>query len=142
MAQLTKALDDQLDELDLVMMRLTTVRLLMAAGKHHMIDRAVTEMEEAFAAFGRANDIVGEIVRTQGHTSLTEAIAAAGADEGPVLERQLARVRGLERDLRMALAATNAAAEAGLRQVTVDVSGDQPIVERTGAGHRFLTGSG
>ncbi len=140
MAQLTEVLDNQLDELDLVMLRLTTVRLLMAAGKHQMIDRSVAELEDAFGSFERSQAQLGEIIRLGGHESLAEAIAAAGDDHAPVLERQVSRVRALERDLRMAMAATNAAAEAGLREVTVDVSGDQPVVERSGPGHRFLTG--
>ncbi len=139
MSHLADALDNQLDELDLVLLRLTTVRLLMAAGKHHMVDRSLAELEAAFADFERSQSQVAHLVQTAGHANLADAIAAADRADVPLLERRAGRIKTLERDIRTAMAATSAAAAAGLREVTVDISGETPFVDRPGAGHRFLT---
>lgn len=138
MPKLNEALAAQIDDLDLVLLRLTTLRLLMAAGQHRMTTRALQELEEAFVVFDTSQATIAEILTVEGRASLDDAIGAAGSVEGPALQRLAARSHARQRDARVALSSTGAAAALALRSTTVDLS--DPSRDLPQAKHGFLTG--
>ena len=87
MHALDDALDREIDQLDTVLLRLTTLRLLMAAGKHHMVDRAVRDLEGSMALFEDAEAGARSALTSHGFESITEASEAAEAAARLRLER-------------------------------------------------------
>lgn len=111
MYQLDEALDREINELETVLLRLTTLRLLMAAGKHRLVDRAAAELEAAMDSFEHAEEALVDVLDGAGFDSLETAVAARDVDGRPVLEQRAGLLRSLHRDVRVALATTGAAAE-------------------------------
>ena len=139
MHQLNDALDSEIQELDTVLLRLTTLRLLMAAGKHQMVERSVVELDDAMSAFEVSEREAVDLLRAHGYETLSEAAGERPPAERGPMEGRAARLKALHREVRVALATTGAAAERALRSATDHLDGaPQPtlVTHR----HPFLTG--
>jgi len=140
MQQLDHALDREIHEMDTVLLRLTTLRLLMATGQHQMVELAVSELDSSMEAFRQVEGEVMGSLADDGFRTLTEA-AAGQTDQAGGTEARIETLRSRHRDLRVALASTGAAAERSVRMAADDLSGllrvDAPANNR----HPFLTPS-
>lgn len=139
MYQLDEALDRQIRELDTVLLRLTTLRLLMATGKHRMVDRAAEELEDSMSSFEAAEEDAFGLLQAAGFSTLEDAAASRAADERPALERRASRLRSLHRDVRVALASTGAAAERSVRLAAQQLGGPTVPMPRMQASNPFFT---
>ncbi|MFV2040278.1 MAG: hypothetical protein ACC660_08540 [Acidimicrobiales bacterium] len=140
MQQFNDALDVEIHELDTVLLRLTTLRLLMATGKHGLVDRAVDELGQSMEAFEAAERRAIGALDDCGFQTIDEAAAAQEVDVRVGLERRAATLRARHRDVRVALATTGAAAERSLRQAAQHISGDVAARPLAHNRHPFLTG--
>lgn len=142
MHRLDHALENEIAELDTVLLRLTTLRLLMAAGRHRMIDRAVAELEDAFGEFEAAERRTRDSLDESGLETIDEAADRSG-DEllRARLQDQRAQLRTLHRDVRVALSSTGAAASRSLKLATDQLGIAPPVASTRRAGaNRFYTG--
>lgn len=140
MHQLDEALDREIDTLDTVFLRLTTMRLLLAAGKDRLIDRAAAELETAMEAFEAAEEHVVSILADAGHQTLSDAAVASEPAERARLERCTSILHGLHREVRVALSTTGAAAERSLHTALLQLdTGSEGSAPRVRANNPFLT---
>ncbi len=114
MSELDDALDHEIRELETVLLRLTTLRLLMASGKHGLVDRAAAELEGAMAGYEAAERVTRERLARDGVESLRE-VADRCPEAAPELERRAGALHAIARDVRVAMATTAAAAERSLQ---------------------------
>ncbi len=131
MIQLDDALDREIHELETVLLRLTTVRLLMAAGKHGLVERAAIELERAMDGYESAERATAERLAAAGVASLVE-LADRDPDVAHDIERRAGQLRAIGRDVQVALATTATVADRSLdlaRQHLPDA--DLPTVAST-----------
>ena len=137
MLALDEALDREIEELDSVLLRLTTLRLLMAAGKHEMVDRAISELEGSMACFEAAESAALTSLSEKGHSDLSSATSTLAPEERAKVERRAAKLRRLHRDVRVAMASTGAAAERAIRSAALQFEGLELVPQRRN--NPFLT---
>ena len=138
MHRLDDALANEQRELDTVLLRLTTLRLLLASGKHRMVDQAIEELEAAMVAFEAAEAHSLAVLREAGHATVSEATVDADDETQVGLERRCAELRALHREVRVAMASTASATERSLRRAaTVIDLADDVTPRRTDT--RFFT---
>jgi hypothetical protein len=140
MHQFIPVLDEQIDTVELLLLRLTTVRLLMASGQHQLVARGLEDVETAFAHFDVTLTAGTDLLRATGHDSLQDAIAGCDGDLAAELEQRGSRLRALERDLHVLISSTANAAQAGLEAgAMIDLSAGRARVEPATT-RGFLTG--
>ncbi len=137
MLALDEALDREIEELDSVLLRLTTLRLLMAAGKHEMVDRAIQELEASMACFEAAESVALSTLSAGGYADISAATSVLAPEDRARLERRAATLRRLHRDVRVAMASTGAAAERAIRSAAQQFQGSDLIPQRRN--NPFLT---
>ncbi len=137
MQQLDHALDGEILEIDMALLRLTTLRVLMAGGNHQLVDLAVTELSAAMQAMEQAGGEITIRLADAGYDTLDEAIADNGHESG--LRTRTATARSLHRELRVALATTEAAAEQSIRLAAEGLGELAPISPAASNRHPFLS---
>lgn len=139
MQQFNDAIDAEIHELDTALMRLTTLRLLMATGKHALVDRAVDELGQSMEAFDTAEQRAVGALEDSGFKTVDEAAEAQEVDLRVALERRAATLRERHRDVRVALATTGAAAERSLLQAAEHLPGASVASRPARNQHPFIT---
>lgn len=140
MHQFIPVLDEQIDTVELLLLRLTTVRLLMASGQHDLVARGIDDVETAFAHFDVSLAAGTDLLDATGHDSLADVIAGSDGDIAAELERRSSRLRTLERDLRVLISSTANAARAGIEAgAMIDLS-HGPARGEPATTRGFLTG--
>lgn len=139
-AALEAAIDREVEALDLVLLRLSTLRLLMAAGRHRMVPTALSDLEVSFDAFEQVADQCRRTLLQAGHATFEDAIEARAEDRRLVLIARVAALRTGHRDLRGAVSATAGSARTALRQTAAADPDGALALPLVSAGHPFLTG--
>jgi hypothetical protein len=116
MDRLDEALATEQRELDTVLLRLTTLRLLLATGKHRLVDRAISELQQAMTDFERAESASVDVLQSEGHETVSEAVTNIDEAARMGLTRRASQLRALHREVRVAMASTATATERALRQ--------------------------
>jgi len=138
MQQLEYELDREIHEMDTVLLRLTTLRLLMAAGQHQLVDLAVSELDHSMRAFQQVEGEVMGSLADAGYRTLAEA-AAGQPDQGGGTQARMEILRSRHSELRVALASTGAAAERSVRMAADDLAGMVQVEAPANNRHPFLT---
>jgi len=140
MHQLNKALESETQELDTILLRLTVIRLLLAAGRPHMTSKGLEDLDVAVEAFDRAHAGVDAFLRENGHPTVEEAALGLDIDGRALAHRQLANLRTLHREVRVALSSTGTAAKRSLDNAIEHVPELRPTTPVSERHHRFMTG--
>lgn len=138
MNRLDDALAKEQQELDTVLLRLTTLRLLLATGKHRLVDRAIAELQDAMVDFEAAEQHSVAVLHDGGHQTVADAAAALDDIDRDGLIRRSSDLRALHREVRVALASTATATERSLRQ-SVAALGLETKLGRARKSHPFFT---
>jgi hypothetical protein len=117
MNTLADSLRHELQGLETVLHRLTTLRLMMATGAQRSIERAATELDEALVALGAAETARVEALRGQGFTAVTDAIAASDEPLRSDLALTRTRLARTHQEVLGAAQATSTMASRSLGQV-------------------------
>lgn len=115
MDRLDEALAREQRELDTVLLRLTTLRVLLASGKHRLVDRALEDLQDAMAGFEAAEAQSVAVLHSDGHETVSDAAEGLDDDHRDAVARRTAELRALHREVRIALASTATATERALR---------------------------
>ncbi len=140
MQQLTEVLDHEISTLDTVLLRVTTLRLLLAAGKHEMVLQSLEELDDSVAGFEEAARRSQQALLDAGFSSFLEAKAALDVRERVDIDRRLAAATGRRRDVRVALAATGGIAERAIKNAQEHLPGATAPENGTHRRHPFMTG--
>jgi hypothetical protein len=138
MNRLDDALAKEQQELDTVLLRLTTLRLLLATGKHRLVDAAIAELQEAMADFEAAEQESVAVLHDCGHDTVADAAAELDDIARDGLVRRSSDLRALHREVRVALASTATATERSLRQ-SVSTLGLDTKLGQARKSHPFFT---
>lgn len=117
MNALAASLRHELQGLETVLHRLTTLRLMMATGTQRSIERAATELDEALAALGAAESARIEALRRHGFAAVTDAISASDEPLRSDLALTRTRLARTHQEVLGAAQATSTMASRSLGQV-------------------------
>jgi hypothetical protein len=117
MNALADSLRHELQGLETVLHRLTTLRVMMATGTQRSIERAATELDEALAALGLAETARIEALRHGGFAAVSDAIAASDEPLRSDLTLTRTRLERTQQEVRGAALATSTLASRSLSRV-------------------------
>ncbi len=117
MNALADSLRHELQGLETVLHRLTTLRLMMATGAQRSIERAAAELDDALSALGSAEIARVEALRSLGFGAVTEAIDASDEPIRSALALTRTRLARTHQEVLGAAQATSTMASQSLGQV-------------------------
>ena len=117
MNPLADSLRRELQGLETVLHRLTTLRLMMATGTQRSIERAASELDEALVVLGVAESTRVEALRHHGFAAVADAIAASEEPLRSDLTLTRTRLERTRREVRGAALATSTPASRSLSMV-------------------------
>jgi hypothetical protein len=117
MNTLAEALRTELQDLEILLHRLTTLRLVLATGTQRSIERAAVELDEALWALGDAESARTEALRRSGHTSMVAAIAECEEPVRSDLTLTRSRLERTHNEVLGAATATSAMASRSLAHI-------------------------
>jgi hypothetical protein len=123
MNTLADSLRHELQGLETVLHRLTTLRLMMATGTQRSIERAVTELDDALVALGAAETARTEALRGHGFAAVSDAIAASEEPLRSDLALTRTRLARTHQEVLGAAQATSTLASRSLGQVQATLRG-------------------
>jgi hypothetical protein len=140
MQRLDDALANEQRELDAVLLRLTTLRVLMASGQHRLVDLALAELDEAMAGFEAAEEASVALLASEGHDTISSAVVLVDDPELKTrLYRRAAQLRTMHRELRVAMASTAAATERSMREAAAVIDLAEPQRRPARRHHGYYT---
>ena len=117
MNALADSLRHELQGLETVLHRLTTLRLMMATGTQRSIERAATELDDALVALGVAETARVEALRRHGFAAVADAIAASDEPLRSDLSLTRTRLARTQQEVMGAAQATSTMASRSLGRV-------------------------
>lgn len=118
MHALAEAMRTELQDLEILLHRLTTLRLVMATGTQRSIERAAVELDEALRTLGDAETARTAALHRFGHTSMGAAIEQCEEPLRSDLALTRSRLERTHNEVLGAARATSAMASRSLAHIT------------------------